>query len=97
MRMRSLVLSMVLLATVFAEGCCWCHRPFLFRRWWWGAGYYDTMCSPCHPSGPACCDGPVLDSYSLPPGAPVQPGAPAPTPKMPSAQPLTRVRLGVVR
>jgi hypothetical protein len=98
MRMRSLVLGGILLVTLFAEGCCWCHRPYLFRRWWWGHAYYDTACSPCYPGGPACCDGgPVLDSYSLPPGAPIHPTTPTPGPTMPSATPLARGRLGEIR
>lgn len=98
MRMRSLVLGGILLATLFAEGCCWYHRPYLFRRWWWGHGYYDAMCNPCYPGGPACCDsGPVFDSYSVPPAIPAQPGSPAPAPTMPGAQPLARARLGANR
>lgn len=98
MRKRSLCLALLLLTSLFAEGCCWPNRPFLFRPWLRG-GCCDSYCAtPCcgtsYFGGAGCCDhhGPAIDTYSVPPLAPgMVPG----NPSMPPATPLVRARLGM--
>lgn len=74
MKKRAFWLLLALLATQ-AIGCWW-HRPYLFRRWWWG----DPCCGAVSHD---CCASPAPVEYG--------PMPPAPTsPTMPPATPLTR-------
>src|SRR5438552_667995 len=102
MRKRSLCLALLLLVSLLSEGCCWCHRPFLFRRWGCG-GCCDSCCAtPCcgtsYFGSSGCCDhggggGTIIDGgYGLPP---IGPGVPGSAPTMPNATPLVRARLGM--
>jgi hypothetical protein len=74
---RAFVLGLLLVATQVAAGCCWCNRPYLFRRCCWqpaGCGF-GASCG--------CADSmPVATEYGAPP---VVPGG-----TMPPATPLTR-------
>jgi hypothetical protein len=95
MRKRTLLLGLVLLASTFAEGCCWCGQPGPIRRWWNG-GCCATCYAPCGAGCATCgaecgggcgCGGTVYDRYGPPTG---NPGAP----NMPNSTPLTRTQYG---
>jgi len=76
---RAFWIGLLLIATQVSAGCCWCHRPFLFRRCCWqpaGCGSFETSCG-CASSMPVATD------YNAPP--PLAPGG-----TMPQATPLTR-------
>ena len=87
MKKRTLCLGLLLLACLFSEGCFWCNRPHLIRRWWWGGCCQPACCGA--PACSSCCDGGVMIDHYPSMGAPMQ----APTgPTMPGATPLTRAQ-----
>lgn len=71
-------LVLLLLATQLASGCCWCHRPFLWRNKWKGG-----CCEPAT----TCCSAPGFPAGAVAPpyGVPVYTGAPVAVPSAPVA------------
>jgi hypothetical protein len=84
MRKRTLLLGLLLLATTFAEGCCWCGQPGPIRRWWNG-GCCASCYAPCGMGCPTC--GPDCGC-----GVAYGPTMANPGPTMPNSAPLTRTQ-----
>ena len=81
MKKRTLLLGLVVMASSFAQGCCWYNRPHIFPRVHaWRCG--DGCSTGCY--GPDC--GCATDHSYLGTPTPI----PGPGQVMPGAQPLTR-------
>lgn len=91
MKKSAFWLTLIFVASVFAQGCC-CDRPYLFPRLhWWRNGYCGASCNACYLGCPVpdcgCGAGPIATDHYF--GTPI-PMSPAPNPMMPGATPLTR-------
>jgi hypothetical protein len=67
---RTTRITLLLLATQLASGCCCCHRP-----WFWRFRYQGGCCEPCT----TCCGAPPVTygAQVSPPGVPVYGAGPA--------------------
>jgi hypothetical protein len=80
-------LSLAFVFSMFAQGCCWGDRPYLFPRLhWWRSGCCGTSCYLGAPVSDCGC-APVTNEHYF--GTPI-PMNPAPNPMMPGSTPLTR-------
>jgi hypothetical protein len=72
---RTFRITLLLIATQFAAGCCCCHRPLFWRK------YQGGCCEPCT----TCCGSPAIPyGPAGPQGMPMYPSGPVALPSVPT-------------